>query len=58
MVNEKITKSAEFDEVSLNLIDRAREQEGRTFANFMVWASLKMAKHILDDELENPEGQE
>ena len=58
MTSEKTTKSAEFDEISLSLIDRAREQEGRTFANFMVWASLKMARHILDDELENPEGQE
>ena len=58
MANEKISKSAEFDEISLNLIDRAREKEGRTFANFMLWASLKMARHILDDELENPEAQE
>jgi len=58
MTNQKITKSADFDEISLELVEKARKVEGRSFANFMAWASLKMAKHILADELDNPEGQE
>jgi len=55
---ERITKGVTFDPVSLDIIERACKLEGRNFSNFMAYASLKMARHILADELDSPEGQE
>ncbi len=55
---ERVPKTTHFDPIALDIVKRACELEGRNFSSFMAWASLKMAKAVLSDELPSGEGHE